>query len=108
MLQDWSSSDRKSRHEEVVLARLRLGTCLFNKKHIIPREDHPVCDNCQVDLTPIHVLVECPEFSLARSPIIEFLNREGLPLSKQYILNDHFPHDLLFKYLKDIQYINRV
>ena len=94
--------------EEVALARLRLGTCLFNKKHIIPRENHLMCQPCQVDLTPIHLIIDCPGYRIARTPIINFLNREGLPLSIEFVLNDHFPHNLLFKFLNDIIFFNQV
>ena len=108
VLQCWSSSDRKSRQEEVILARLRLGTCLFNKKHIIPRENHLMCQQCQVDLTPTHLIIDCPGYSLARTPITNYLNREGLPIAIEFVLNDHFPHDLLFKFLKDTHFYNMI
>ena len=91
VLKDWSSSHRKNRQEEIMLARLRLDNCQFNKGHIIPRLPCPTCQLCQTELSTEHLLINCPRYAEARRPIIAYLNKEGLPISYEYVLNDFFP-----------------
>ena len=110
ILKDWESSNRKNREEEIILARLRLGTCLLNKKHLFttPREPYPQCEHCQVDTSIEHVLIHCPQYRIERIPIIEKLRLENLPICITNILNDNFPHNLLFAYLQKIQLYSKI
>ena len=34
-------------------------------QHLMPREDPPVCNHCQVRLSNSHILVECPNYSVS-------------------------------------------
>ena len=108
VLQDWSSSNRRCREEEIVLARLRLGTSLLNKKHLFTGDPFPTCTVCQTDLTMAHLLIECPRYNQERNQIVHHLNKERLHISLENILNDHFPHDLLFNFLNNIEYIKKI
>ena len=108
VLKDWSSSHRKNRQEEIMLARLRLNNCQFNKGHIIPRLPCPTCQLCQTELSTEHLLVNCPRYAEARRPIIAYLNKEGLPISYEYVLNDFFPHNLIFDFIKEIGYLDKI
>ena len=108
VLKEWPSSNRKNRHEEIMLSRLRLNNCQFNKGHIIPKRPPKICQQCQTCLSTEHILISCPRYTEERKPIVDFLNKEGLPISYEFILNDLFPHNLLFNYLKAIGYINKI
>ena len=108
VLKEWSSSHRKNRQEEIMLARLRMDNCEFNKGHIIAKQPQRICQHCQSPLSTEHILIICPMYNLARRPIIEYLNKEGLPISCEYVLNDLFPHNLLFNYIKEIGYLEKI
>ena len=112
VIKDWSSANRKSREEEIILTRLRQGACLFTKKHLFNREPAPNCEHCQTDpptpLTISHVLLQCPTFNNERIPIIEQLRKDNLPINLISILNDEFPHKTLFTYLGKIHYISKI
>ena len=108
VLQDWKSSNRRNRSEEIILARLRFGTCLLNKKHLFTGEPFPFCTPCQTNLTIAHLLIDCPEHRQKRKPMIDHLNRERLHPSLENILNDNFPHDLLIKFLDQTGYLKKI
>ena len=112
VIKDWSSANRKSREEEIILTRLRQGSCLFTKKHLFNREPAPNCEYCQTDPpTPLsisHVMLECPKFNTERIPIIQELRKSDLPINLICLLNDEFPHEKLFNYLDKIQYTTKI
>ena len=107
-LLEWKSSNQTNRSEEVKLSRLRLGTCLFNRKHHFKRERHPNCTSCSIPIDVQHVIIDCPQYNNQRKPITEYLRTSNLPTSLSKILNDDFPHVLLFKFLKDINYFEQI
>ena len=112
VIKDWSSANRKSREEEIILTRLRQGSCLFTKKHLFNKEPSPNCEYCQTDPpTPLsisHVMLECPKFNTERIPIIQELRESDLPINLICLLNDEFPHEKLFNYLDKIQYTTKI
>ena len=109
ILGDWKSAYRKNRREEKVLSRLRTGSCLFLNQHYfdptLPVEN---CNTCNVVLTINHILVECPTLNNNRYRIANYLNQKKKVLSEENILNDIFPHDLLFKFLKETPYYKKI
>ena len=108
IIKDWPSANRNLREEEITLARLRLGTCLFNKKHLFKREPHPDCEFCHVPISVSHILVDCTHFNNERAPILAILRKEGLPIEVASILNENFPPDTLITYLKNIHYFSKI
>ena len=112
VIKDWSSANRKSREEEIILTRLRQGACLFTKKHLFKREPAPNCEHCLTDpptpLTIPHVLLQCPKFNNDRIPIVEQLRKDNLPMNLISVLNDEFPHKTLFTYLEKIHYTSKI
>ena len=50
---------RRSRKEEVVLSRLRIGHTYFSHSYILRREDPPECTACQEIYSVRHVLIDC-------------------------------------------------
>jgi len=70
----------KSRKDEIIITRLRLGKCKLNK-YLHELHAHPTgkCINCGTDETIQHYLMECPYaniFSNAQIPIQEALESE--------------------------------
>ena len=112
VIKDWSSADRKTREEEIILTRLRQGACLFTKKHLFNGEPAPNCEHCLTDpptpLTISHVLLECPKFHNDRIPIVDQLRKDHLPINLVSLLNDEFPHNTLFTYLDKIHYYSKI
>ena len=108
VIKDWPSINKNTREQEIILARLRLGACMFNKKHIIDKQPHPECQLCHVELDVQHVLIECPEYNNQRIPIVEHLRKENLPLNLVSILNEEFPHNKIYQYLENINYISKI
>ena len=67
----WSSSDRRSRVEEVILARLRIGHCYSTHGYLLSRNSEATpCRLCGHPLSVRHVLVECDGLSLDRRSIL--------------------------------------
>ena len=108
VLKDWPSANLNLREEEIALTRLRLGTCLFNKKHLFTREPHPICQLCQTPISIHHILVECTQFINQRAPILSILSKDGLPVEVTNILNENFPSHIIITYLKSINYYNKI
>ena len=56
---EWSPDFMKSRKEEVILSRLRIGHTSFPHSDILRREDPPECTTCQEIYSVRHVLIDC-------------------------------------------------
>ena len=109
ILGDWKSAYRDNRRDEKVLSRLRTGYCLFTMQHFFDR-DKPKerCNTCGIDMTIKHMLIDCPNFQNSRYRIVNYLNQKNLDLNEKNILSDYFPHKLLFIYLKEINFYNKI
>ena len=60
------SSSLKSRRDQVILTRCRIGHSRLTHGHLLKGELAPECIPCQCPLTLRHVLVECTDFSHIR------------------------------------------
>ena len=109
VLKDWKSAYSDCRREEVILGRLRTGKALFMIQHHInanvPRD---YCPTCRRGNNIYHLLITCPHFDGYRQGILSYLDSKGLSHSLNNILNDEFPHHLLYTYLKNINYYNKI
>ena len=65
-LGEWPPGFRRSRKEEVVLSRLRIGHTYFSHSYILRREDPPECTSCQDIYSVRHVLIDCIDLGLIR------------------------------------------
>ena len=65
-LELWPSSSRRSRLEEVILCRLRIGHTYATHGHLLRGDERPSCPQCRVPLTVAHILVVCPRLSAIR------------------------------------------
>ena len=107
---DWKSSYRDVRREEVVLSRLRTGSCYYLVQHYwnegSSRQDR--CDRCQATKSVEHVIVDCPQWVHHRNRIKHYCFRNGMRFSLENVLGDGFDHNLLFKYLHDIGMLDKI
>ena len=83
----WSTACRKSRQEEIILARMRIGHTRLTHQHLMCREPPTYCENCIVPLTIYHILTECPEYVEERRTHFAS-GRVGVGVSLSCILGD--------------------
>ena len=58
------------RHQEVVLARLRVGHTLLTHGHLMAHSDPPRCLSCHARFSVLYILVDCPMFASFRRPLL--------------------------------------
>ena len=79
ILKTWKTSCRKSRKEEVILSRLRIGHSNLTHLKIITEKILPACDVCNVTLSTHHILINCEKFETIRQETInQLINIEDL------------------------------
>ena len=59
LVSEWPLGCRRSRKEEVVLSRLRIGHTYFSHSYILRRKNPPECTACQEVYSVRHVLINC-------------------------------------------------
>ena len=69
----WSSSTHRTRHREVVLARLRIGHTRLTHGHLMSHSDPPRCPSCHVPLSVVHFLIDCPRYASLRRSVFPTL-----------------------------------
>jgi len=110
-LGDWKSSYRDNRREEVVLSRMRTGTCRYQSQHYYKiGNTNPMnkCNLCGVANNIEHVILSCPKWGAFRIMIYEQNKKQKLPNSISSVLGDKFNHGILFTYLKSIKYFDLI
>ena len=65
-LGEWRPRFRKSRREQVVISRLRIGHTRLTHSFILKQELQPQCLTCQTSCTVKHILTECRAFAVIR------------------------------------------
>ena len=65
-LGEWRPAFRKSRREQVVLSRLRIGHTRLTHSFILKPEPQPLCLTCQTTCMVKHILIECRAFAVIR------------------------------------------
>ncbi|KAI5716026.1 hypothetical protein M8J77_026283 [Diaphorina citri] len=96
VIENWTSSNRNTRLEEVVLTRLRIGHTRLTHSYLFTKSPHPTC-RCGEPLTVAHILI-CP----LDTPI-----RSLLPNPPS--LSDDKPGvDSLMSYLRSLNIIDKI
>ena len=67
LLKEWQPGYRKSRKEEVILSRLRIGHTRLTHSFILKKEDPPECIPCQERYTVKHFMIECVDLAITRT-----------------------------------------
>jgi hypothetical protein len=65
-VQEWQSSFRAVRKDEVALKRLRICHTHPTHGHFLRGQPEPVCTHCGVPLTAARILMDCPRYTEAR------------------------------------------
>lgn len=60
-VQKWRTSYHQNRLIEVLMARIRIGHTRLTHGHLLCGGEAPLCEECIVPLTIVHIFVECPE-----------------------------------------------
>jgi hypothetical protein len=90
----WAHAYRQSRHEELILARLRIGHSYVTNAYLLKNEDQPECVPCQSPLIIKHILIECTDFDLVRDTFYTVPDMKTL--------FDTVPPDRIISFIKEI------
>ena len=104
----WPSSINKNRQWEVVLARLRMGHTRLTHGYLMERKPVPLCNQCNVQLTVQHILIDCPLYTQQRNHRFRHLDVNTLTLKKLLEDSDRFDISKIIAYLKDIDVLNKI
>ena len=74
----WPFGSRKSRREEIILARLRIGHTHFTHSFIRKGEPPPECVTCGCPFSVKHILLECDDYSHFRNNYFTETNMKDL------------------------------
>ena len=77
-LGDWSPIARKSRKEQVIISRLRIGHTRLTHSFLLKQEQQPQCSTCQTPCTVKHFLLECRIFAPIRKRFFNANNMKDL------------------------------
>lgn len=90
------------RKDLCTLRRLRIGHTSLTHRHLLNKENPPVCETCNIAVTVKHVLVDCPGYKQER-------NRHQLDncLVDLLKMSQDKVHRLL-QFLKDIKLYNQI
>ena len=78
ILGTWKFGNRKSRREEIILARLRIGHTYFTHSFIRKGEPPPECVTCGCLFSVKHILLECEDYSHFRNNYFTETNMKDL------------------------------
>ena len=110
----FSSSHQNTRLKETVLAKLRIGHTKLTHTHYFRNPKDPIpcykCGNPNIIYTIPHFLLHCPHLQIHRQPILQYLQRQNLPLDLPTLLGDNNPDliELLFNFLHDARIIDNI
>ena len=108
-IEPWHTANRPNRHQEKILARLRIGHTIYTHSYIYRKEHRPICARCQNTQTIEHILIHCRKFQNERQRMKDFCNRRSIPFELQQILGDNEPLlQLLFTFLHNIKLIDKL
>ena len=65
-LGEWRPALRKSKREQVIISRLRIGHTRLTHSFILKQEPQPQCLICQTTCMVKHILIECRAFTVIR------------------------------------------
>ena len=96
-----------TRRDEVILCRLRIGHTRLTHGFLMSRDNPPFCDDCLVQLTVRHIMVECPSFLDERKKYFSHA-KESDEYSLSKILGCVSNVNNLFNFIKDIGILDKI
>ena len=103
----WKYQDMK-RSEEVSLCRLRIGHTRLTHGFLMSREPPPFCEDCLVQLSVKHLLVECPSISEKRERYFTSCKDSDGRFLLSKILGEDCNVYNLFKFVKEIEILDKI
>ena len=101
-VEPWLTSCRASRREETILTRLRIGHTRATHGYLLRGDPAPVCATCGVQLTVVHVLLDCQRYARECQSI-------GLGLTLSSILgNDPVSVETVLRFVAGIGFAQQV
>ena len=103
-LEPWQSSSRRSRREEVILCRLRVGHTYGTHGHLLRGEERPLCSRCNEPVTVAHALLACRHYARKRRV---HLGRLPPTVTLKHLLGDDSPwvqNSSIFSFIRDIDF----
>ena len=97
VLEDWQSSYRRCRKDEIVLCRTRIGHTHLTEPWLCDKDPPPQCEQCQCTLTVHYILVECNSFA----------EKEDLLGERDEEESFRFNTTLIVLYLKECQFYTK-
>ena len=88
---EWVSSYRRSRREEVALARLRLGHTRLTHSGLFNNGGYGNCSTCHSPLSVVHILLQCRKYDDDRRFLRRLCATMNVPLNLAHILSDEHP-----------------
>ena len=109
-LRYWTSSFHKSRHKEVVLARLRIGHTRLTHGHLMENKEAPKCQRCRVTISVQHMLIECPLYHEERKKHLPNLANQTTEGALRQLLTEssNFNVNQVMNMLTEMKIIHRI
>lgn len=90
------------RHEDTVITRLRIGHTRLTHTYLMTRDDPPMCETCQEQVTVNHILTKCAKYSSERRT-----NMLGATM-KEVMKEDVESARKVIKFMKDINLYSEI
>ena len=107
----WPRSIR-SRRMEAILCRLRVGHTRLTHGYLMDGQPPPLCAPCNVQLSILHILTECPFFNLHRMRIFPFITPDVTPPQALRLIlaetSDFFSVERIVKFLTDSMLLKEI
>lgn len=100
LLGSWLHSSRKSRREEIVLARIRIGHTHLTHSYLRKGEEPPFCISCDCHFTVKHFLLECAEYNHIRQNYFDVTTMKDL--------FETVRPEVILDYLRDIDLFHKI
>ena len=89
-----------TRHEEVVITRLRIGHTRLTHSYLLNREAAPECVPCFADLTVAHLILHCVDVAPIRDKYFKVTTMKDL--------FDKVPVTTIFNFLREVNLFSKV
>ena len=103
----YSNSHQQRRRWEVVMARLRLGVCVFTHQHLFNASPRAICEKCITTMTIKHLLIECPAYKIQRRALKEKIEGKTT-FNLQSLLGEDAPVPDIMEFLVKIDFIKKI
>ena len=87
--------------EQIAITRLKIGHTNFSHSHLMKKEEPPICEICQENISVDHIITTCLKFSEQR-------RKYGIQQDIMVNLNTKKNYEVVLKYMKNIDLFNNI